>query len=107
MRSKGRVPDRLGSGVWPHADAVPNRITLTFSSLHKLGAFFVISKLAVRLQALSVTLLFSWLGQKFFFSFNSYLILSVSLFPTYNPILFWFVHPKYQSSAVNSRIPQP
>lgn len=32
-------------------------------------SLFVISKLAVRLQARSVTLLFSWLGQKFFFFF--------------------------------------
>lgn len=31
----GRVPDRLGS----HADAVPNRITLTFSSLHNYEPF--------------------------------------------------------------------
>lgn len=47
-------------------------------------SLFVISKLAVRLQALSVTLLFSWLGQKFFFFCLArslhYLVLAVSFF---------------------------
>lgn len=99
----GRVPDRLGSGVRPHADAVPNRITLTFSSLHNYEPFLWFQNLQCVFRLCQSPLLFSWLGQKFLFFSLTRIWSCLSVFSQLlSDHLFVCI-----SSAVDSRIPQP